>query len=579
MNLRRIVMIGFLALPLSTSLSSYSNAQQNVSPHSPPLSSPALFSRFARENNLGALDLTQLELMQEEMLEALPPDAAQANSDPNRRPQNETSIAIHPTLSGRFVIGANDYGIGVPIGTGVYNNDTNKNADGVNYFPPFPILVAIGPGSPLSGPGASHFVEPPVGTGDPALAYGFTRGLVRRPVAYMASLGFSANFCENGVFVYRSLDNGKTWTRPFVPPQAPPKGLFTVVYHDKADQCTIFHDKEFIAVDNTGGAHDGRVYVTWTEFFGNHHFLRSPIMMAFSDNNGVTFSDPIEISGFNAALCPAQVTGPAGECDENQFSIPVVAPDGTLVVAFENQQFLGAIDGFRDQYLVVRVNPDTLAVEGPFKVAGLFDGLNDYPINHDGRQTLCNSNFRVNSAGNLAVAPNGTLYVVWSDNRRHAGEFPFPTFVGSAASGFACPAGKHTDTDVFLSNSTDGGRHWVGPVRVNQDTLGNNKDQWFPWVAVAPNGRVDVVFYDRRGDPNDKLAHTFLSRSTDGGTTWSETRVSDFASNFDNAFFGRGDFIGDYNGLAIAGDGTSFPVWTGVKPGKFDSDIFFAVTP
>src|SRR6266566_687646 len=51
-----------------------------------------------------------------------------------------------------------------------------------------------------------------------------------------------------------------------------------------------------------------------------------------------------------------------------------------------------------------------------------FDGGNDYPINVDGRQTLTNSQFRVNSAGNLAVDPSSgpsqgstVLYISFSD--------------------------------------------------------------------------------------------------------------------------------------------------------------------
>jgi len=570
MVLRRWMGAGLMALLLALSFSPRSSAAPVVPPRKgPPLSQPALFSRFAQENELGVEDLAELIRWeaQQAALEALSPAALQANADWNRRPQNETTIATHPTLTNTWVIGANDYGIGVPIGTGVYSSE------GVNYFPPFPLLFGKG------GSGSQFLLEAPIGTGDPALAYGFTRGSRRQPVVYMASLGFSSTFCENGVFVYRSLDNGRTWTRPVVPPLLPPKGLFTVVYSDSAQNCTVFHDKEFIAVDNTGGPHDGRIYVTWTRFFfANGQYKESPIMMAYSDDNGLTFSDPIEISGSNPELCRTQVSGPPGECDENQFSIPVVMPDGTLVVAFENEQFRGAADGFRNQYLVVRVNPNTFQIEGPFKVADLFDGLNDYPINQDGRQTLCNSNFRVNSAGNIAVDPRtGHLYLVWSDNRRHAGEFPFPTFVGSREDGYPCPAGKATDTDVFLSKSTDGGRTWSPPVRVNQDPEGNDRDQWFPWVAVAPDGRVDVVFYDRRDDPGNKRAHTFLARSWDGGQTWTEIQVSDFPSNFDDAFFGTGRFIGDYNGLAIDFRGFSFPVWTGVQPGKTDSDIFFAI--
>jgi hypothetical protein len=149
--------------------------------------------------------------------------------------------------------------------------------------------------------------------------------------------------------------------------------------------------------------------------------------------------------------------------------------------------------------------------------------------------------------------------------------------VGDRASGYACPAGKETDADIFISQSTDGGQTWSDAVRVNQDALHNNKDQWFPWVAVAPDHRVDVVYYDRRQDPSNKLAHTFLGRSDTSGLTWRDQQVSSFASNFDNAFFGLGSFIGDYNGLAISGRGVSFPVWTGVIPGKMDSDIFMNI--
>ena len=62
-------------------------------------------------------------------------NARQANADWNGRPQDETSIAVNP-LTGQWVIGANDYGIGSPF-DGVYNSE------GVNYFPPFPLLFAF----------------------------------------------------------------------------------------------------------------------------------------------------------------------------------------------------------------------------------------------------------------------------------------------------------------------------------------------------------------------------------------------------------------------------------------------------
>ena len=56
---------------------------------------------------------------------------------------------------------------------------------------------------------------------------------------------------------------------------------------------------------------------------------------------------------------------------------------------------------------------------------------------------------------------------------------------------------------------------------------------------------------------------------------WKETLIAQFPSNADNAFR-QGVFIGDYSNNEITNDGTVYAVWTGVTPGKFDSDIFIA---
>jgi hypothetical protein len=91
---------------------------------------------------------------------------------------------------------------------------------------------------------------------------------------------------------------------------------------------------------------------------------------------------------------------------------------------------------------------------------------------------------------------------------------------------------------------------------------------------------VDVVFYDRVFDLENRLAGTTVARSTDGGRTFRQIQVSAFSSNFDNAeaVFGAGfgTRIGDYLGMTMDRFGVSYPAWTGVSPNKFDSDIFTA---
>ncbi|MCA1657210.1 MAG: hypothetical protein LC713_05815 [Actinobacteria bacterium] len=47
--------------------------------------------------------------------------------------------------------------------------------------------------------------------------------------------------------------------------------------------------------------------------------------------------------------------------------------------------------------------------------------------------------------------------------------------------------------------------------------MGNGADQLLTRVSVAPNGRVDAIFLDRRNDPANQLNDVYYTWSTDGG--------------------------------------------------------------
>src|SRR6266478_1351044 len=64
------------------------------------------------------------------------------------------------------------------------------------------------------------------------------------------------------------------------------------------------------------------------------------------------------------------------------------------------------------------------------------------------------------------------------------------------------PSGRST-TDVMFARSTDGGLTFSVPLRVNDDPVNPSKWHWFGTFSVAPNGRLDAVWYDSRNAANN----------------------------------------------------------------------------
>jgi hypothetical protein len=114
------------------------------------------------------------------------------------------------------------------------------------------------------------------------------------------------------------------------------------------------------------------------------------------------------------------------------------------------------------------------------------------------------------------------------------------------------PPGRST-TDVMFVRSTDGGQTFSAPRRINDDPVNPSKWHWFGTLAVAPNGRLDAVWYDTRNAANNTDSQLFYSFSTDGGVTWAPNVA---VSNSFNPFEGypNQSKIGDY--ITIVSDNT-----------------------
>jgi len=125
------------------------------------------------------------------------------------------------------------------------------------------------------------------------------------------------------------------------------------------------------------------------------------------------------------------------------------------------------------------------------------------------------------------------------------------------------------DTDIWLTKSTDGGTTWSAPARVNDDTPG--KHQFFSWMDIdQTNGHLYFVFYDRR-TYDDTQTDVYMAISADGGTSFLNRKISEspFIPN-------DGVFFGDYTNI-VAHNDTIRPIWTRLHNGQLS--IWTNVTP
>jgi hypothetical protein len=279
-------------------------------------------------------------------------------------------------------------------------------------------------------------------------------------------------------------------------------------------------DKQWIVADQDPlerSPHTGNVYMSWTDVGQERG-----IVFARSSDGNATWSPPVVV-----------------ERGGLQGSIPGVGPDGTVYVLYGKDIF----GGNQGQMRLATSVDGGVSFEEPTTVATI------RPIPFFLPNGLDDRNFRSPaSLPAFAVSPlDGTLYAAWADYR-------------------------HGDSDIYLTQSGDGGASWTTATRMNDDPVGNGVDQLQPQLSVSPQGRVALLWLDRRlpcpeadwvaeehrGRENFCL-DAFMTRSYDAGATWvPNLRVGraafDWSVNLPvvstdrNGF--RTGFIGDYIGVA-----------------------------
>ncbi len=276
----------------------------------------------------------------------------------------------------------------------------------------------------------------------------------------------------------------------------------------------------------------GVVYVTWLQASEVGLFSvvggPNPIVVSRSADRGRSFSLPVTVSD--------------PERERVGAASPVIDSEGRLVVLY--QDFKGDRRDFE--------NLEGPPAEQPFAlvVTRADDGGSTFSRGVEiDSGVVAGRRFVVFTPAfpSLAAGPAGSLYVAWSDAR-------------------------NGDEDVFLRGSKDGGMTWSPPVRVNDNRHGDRTSQYLPRVAVSENGRLDVVFLDRRRDRRDVTTDAWLASSSDAGRSFDNLRLSarSFDSRIGNATpSGEADF-GSRLGVDSHGAET-LAVWTDSRVGTRDT--------
>lgn len=292
-----------------------------------------------------------------------------------------------------------------------------------------------------------------------------------------------------------------------------------------------FPDHESIHVDASG-----RIYVTWAQFNGQG--THSPVLVATSIDGGRSFSTPVNVTFANIR--------------NNQDQRIVSAPNGDAYLTFDN-----GVQGGKGTVFYVSKSTDGGATwSNPIQFASLVNPVCLFP-------TFC---FNI-SGGQFRAG--GTYPVPAYDALRNRLVVAYADIVG--------PYGQMYVTSASANDLV----HWT-PSRAIAPWPA---DQFMGEFGIAPNGRYDASFYDRRYT-NNVLVDLTYATSNDGGTTWSNARVS--KSSYDpstwgvpsSSALGYRPFIGDYNGLLSRDDWAGL-TWTGVAaPQPYNLEIYFAkVTP
>ncbi len=323
-------------------------------------------------------------------------------------------------------------------------------------------------------------------------------------IVYGSALTFDADTARNAVVATTSYDGGRTWRNT------------TPVIADT--ELAFFNDKNSVTADPV---RRGRAYQVWDRLQftpDGSLFVTGPTLMSTTRDGGRTWGRPqviVDTAPFQQTIGNVIVADPRTGALDNFYTSIQYTDATTNDVVFVRFEVVRSVDGGRTWSRPSVVAPDTSVADvdpnDPTKVLRTGAGL-PFP----------------------AIDPRtGELYVAYEGTDFTAGRY----------------------NQIQLVHSTDRGRTWSRPVRVNGDPT---TPAFTPSIAVTHDGDVGVTYYDLRtlrpGNTTTLPTSTFLTVSPRGGRRFGHERP--LAPVFDHllAPFAGGFFLGDYQALVANGD-------------------------
>jgi hypothetical protein len=461
-------------------------------------------------------------------------DPTTAACSTGKRSQNEPTVAVDPHNTSVATAGSNDYCAAIVNGdtwTGYYRSTDGGTTWQDSLVPGYPAdTSAAGIASPAHGSCSA--------AGDPSQTFD------RDGRLFYAFICFNRVKPINGsVYVARYTNDGGTYDRTVLIKRGSPSGQFFA---------GLFQDKINLTTDQTAGPHSGNVYVAWSQY--NGFASNNAVLFSRSTDHGLTYSQPLRVTPVERGA---------------SFTDLAVGPDGAVYLTYIT--YATPSRPTTDIWLLKSTNGG-VSFGSPAHVAtiSIFDSSEfsgNGAVDCGDGPFACPSGLtfsRFSSAPAVAADATG-VHVVWN---------------GELASG---------QSKIFVRNSPNG-ISWPTPA-FTLDTVGVGH-QWTPDIASAA-GTISVVFYHSRADPayspglppgdtasgqnSGDVVHTFVAKSVNGGTSWSETQVSTHGSNFNWETHGsrRDPFWGDYIYVSAVG-GTVIAAWTDsrdIVPGSDPREI------